>query len=188
MISEKSAAEFRTRSKAFVLFHEGKIYYPAHIVDQLMVGFAKETNPLSVSQDPSKISCEFRGWKFFFPFFCFYCGLQVEPEQWAFSRCCGNCDVGSSPNHRLFGMKCFAGVHVKLASHNVEKGDLPDDCFVDPADRDKYPPLSSPLQRPVPPRPTPRPPRPPRPSRPATPRPFRPGQRPMKPSFRKPSK
>ncbi len=53
---------------------------------------------------------EFRGYRFWPPFFCFYCGIGISASQWCFSRSCGACDslLGMERNHRI-GMRIFAG-------------------------------------------------------------------------------
>lgn len=86
----------------------------------------------------------FKGWNWTAPFVCFYCGVEVSPEQWAFSRSCGGCDVSNSHTARLpvTSYKLFAGPH-DLADYS-DPYFLEADRFLDPADREKYPVLDPP--------------------------------------------
>lgn len=43
-------------------------------------------------QAAEKFGVEFRGFRFWPPFFCFTCGLGISANQWLFSRSCGGCD------------------------------------------------------------------------------------------------
>ncbi len=90
---------------------------------------------------PEGIYFDFKGWRFTPPFICLYCGIEVCSRQWASSRSCGLCDI-SHANHRLPYGRYFAGPHVLIDPESCpflsEKG------FVDPVDRDKYPPKRKP--------------------------------------------
>jgi hypothetical protein len=67
---------------------------------------------------------EFRGWKFWPPFFCMSCGIPVNVRQWLFSRICGACDTGHAGMiSRRLGLS-FAGRVEKLPSRDG------DDCIV----------------------------------------------------------
>jgi hypothetical protein len=63
---------------------------------------------------------EFRGYRFWPPFFCMHCGIGVSASQWLFSRCCGACDsdLGLLRGNAT-GRKLFAGrVGVEEATRN----------------------------------------------------------------------
>lgn len=101
---------------------------------------------------------DFRGWRFYSPFYCMGCGIAVDARQWAFSRSCGPCDVSYSRTRRLLYGKCFAGRRELLtlcenANPDDERGFIPEDHFVDPSEREKYPVMVRPERRPIPPRP-----------------------------------
>jgi len=53
---------------------------------------------------------EFRGYRFWPPFFCFTCGRGISVSQWCFSRTCGGCDssLGIARQQRTGG-RLFAG-------------------------------------------------------------------------------
>jgi hypothetical protein len=67
---------------------------------------------------PVDISMEHRGWRFFYPFYCFTCGARVCPHQFAFSRSCGPCNLSESRSRILSPMerRIFAGRHVRCGS------------------------------------------------------------------------
>lgn len=103
---------------------------------------------------PQDIHFDFKGWRFTPPFLCFYCGRNICFEQWAFSRCCGRCDVGKGPRTD----KIFSGPRM-LIDKNAQYF-LEEDRF--------FPDGTKPLPYPNPPRtfqPRPKPPRPPSPPR-----------------------
>jgi hypothetical protein len=43
----------------------------------------------------SNVFFDFKGWRFYPPFYCMCCGVEVSQEQWAFGRYCGVCDTGA---------------------------------------------------------------------------------------------
>lgn len=56
---------------------------------------------------------DYKGWRWRAPFLCMRCGAVVDVLQWAYSRSCGGCDVGSSQTARLpvTSYHIFAGPH-----------------------------------------------------------------------------
>jgi hypothetical protein len=88
---------------------------------------------------PEDICFDYRGWIFTPPFICMGCGIETCYRQWAFSRSCGPCDVSNSTTRRLLIGKCFAGPH-RLSSDRTDAF-IPADHFVDPSEREKYPPM-----------------------------------------------
>jgi len=95
---------------------------------------AREKND-AIFRELKDTGLEFRGWRFWPPFFCFYCGTGITCRQWLFARACGYCDVGNGMAiRRLIGLgseHCFAG--------RVEKVQQPSDSmpvgfegFIDP--------------------------------------------------------
>jgi hypothetical protein len=111
---------------------------------------------------------DYKGWRWTAPFACIRCGVEVSPEQWAFSRSCGSCDCGVSPTARLriTDPRLFAGPHELFDPFDSHF--LTADRFLDPADREKYPVLNPP--KPLPPMPFVEP----NPLDPANPTPFPP--------------
>jgi Zn finger protein HypA/HybF involved in hydrogenase expression len=85
------------------------------------------------------IHFNYRGWKFTPPFICMGCGIEVCFRQWAYSRSCGACDVSNSKTYRAPSSKCFAGAHELLPTWSAAEHDIPEDHFLDPKDRDKFP-------------------------------------------------
>ncbi len=57
-----------------------------------------------------------RGWRFFYPFYCFACGIRVCPHQFAFSRSCGACDCSTSrtPIFKIGDRRTFVGKFLRL--------------------------------------------------------------------------
>lgn len=102
---------------------------------------------------PADIHFDYRGWKFTPPFICMGCGIEVCFRQWAFSRSCGGCDVSYSRTRRLIGGKCFAGPHERLSTWNAEESAIPEDHFIDPSQREKYPVIRRRPEFPRPPKP-----------------------------------
>lgn len=51
---------------------------------------------------------EFRGWRFWPPFFCMTCGIAINTKQWLFARICGGCDCSAGARAREHGIT-FAG-------------------------------------------------------------------------------
>lgn len=87
---------------------------------------------------PPDLYIDFKGWRFRPPFHCMYCGIEVCPDQWAFSRSCGSCDVGNSHTARLhvFDRRLFAGPHELVDAHDAYF--LDEGRFLSPADAQKY--------------------------------------------------
>ena len=88
---------------------------------------------------------DYKGWRWTAPFACMRCGIEVNAEQWAFSRSCGGCDIGKSPTARLsiFDPRLFAGPHELVDpehSHFLEE-----DRFLSPDDAEKFPVLDPPI-------------------------------------------
>lgn len=88
---------------------------------------------------PEDIYIDHRGWRWTPPFICMGCGIEVCYRQWAFSRSCGACDLSNSTTRRLLLHKCFAGPHKKLPTWDEKQHDIPENHFVNPIDRMKYP-------------------------------------------------
>jgi hypothetical protein len=88
---------------------------------------------------PADLYIDFKGWRFRPPFHCMYCGIEVCPHQWAFSRSCGPCDTGDSHTARLpvFGGLIFAGKHELIDPNDTYF--IEADRFILPADAEKYP-------------------------------------------------
>ncbi len=102
---------------------------------------------------------DFRGWRFFEPFYCMACARRVEPRQFAFSRSCGACDVSNSRTAILRFGKCFSGRREKLPDHGSHRAHLKDDTvFIDVNSDEcreliRNVPLLRPSEQTVPPRP-----------------------------------
>lgn len=98
----------------------------------------------SLAETKADIYIDFKGWRWTAPFICMGCGIETSPQQWAFSRSCGGCDVSHSHTRRLsvFDRRLFAGPHELIDS----KADLflEPERFIDPAEREKFPVLSPP--------------------------------------------
>jgi len=93
---------------------------------------------------PEDLYIDFKGWRFRPPFHCMYCGINVCPLQWAFSRSCGGCDVSQSRTARIsiFDRRIFSGPHELIDpkdSHFIEA-----ENFVSPTEADRYPVLNPP--------------------------------------------
>ena len=121
-----------------------------------MVELPSQTTPpthTSVNEPLLDIYIDFKGWRWKAPFACMRCGVTVDPQQWAYSRSCGSCDVGKSPTARLhaFDPRLFAGPHELIDAD--DKFFLSEDRFLDPADREKFPVLDPPSPVHFPPRP-----------------------------------
>jgi hypothetical protein len=91
---------------------------------------------------PADLYIDFKGWRFTAPFHCMGCGIVVCPQQWAFSRSCGGCDVSHSHTRRLsvFDRRFFSG-----PAEVIDIKDpyfLEEERFLDPATADKYPVLN----------------------------------------------
>lgn len=69
---------------------------------------------------------DFRGWRFFAPFFCFRCGRVIAGNQFAFSRSCGGCDVSDSKTSllRLVDHRVFVGKVEKLPDWGNRSSDI----------------------------------------------------------------
>ena len=100
---------------------------------------------------PRDFFIDYRGWRWFPPFTCMGCGISVCYIQWAFSRSCGGCDISDSRTIRLRYLKCFAGSHEKLPTWDESKGDIREENFVKPKERESYPPINRPPAKYVPP-------------------------------------
>jgi hypothetical protein len=59
---------------------------------------------------------DFRGWKFWPPFFCMSCGRPINTNQWLFARICGGCDTGRAARISMLEKVNFAGRVEKLPS------------------------------------------------------------------------
>ncbi len=73
------------------------------------------------------IHMDHRGWRFFYPFYCFQCARRVCPIQFAFSRSCGACDCSKSET-RIFApmdRRIFAGKHQRLEPEKRPNGGPP---------------------------------------------------------------
>jgi hypothetical protein len=88
---------------------------------------------------PADIYFDYRGWRFTPPFICMGCGVEVCFRQWAFSRCCGPCDISGSRTRRVLYGKCFAGPHYLLIGWSAQEHDIPEHHFIDPSERERYP-------------------------------------------------
>ena len=99
---------------------------------------------------PDDLYIDYKGWRFRPPFHCMYCGIEVDPLQWAFSRSCGGCDVSKSHTARLsiFDPRVFAGPHELIDPNDGYFLDA--DRFLSPADAEKYPVLNPSLTYPFP--------------------------------------
>ena len=75
---------------------------------------------------PPSVFMDHRGWRFFYPFYCFTCARRVCPRQFAFSRSCGGCDVSHSRTAVIspFAKKIFAGRHGRLLHPTPSRTDL----------------------------------------------------------------
>jgi hypothetical protein len=100
---------------------------------------------------PADLYIDFKGWRFRPPFHCMYCGVEVDPLQWAYSRSCGGCDVGQSHTRRLnvFERRIFAGPH-ELVDPSAEHF-IPEECFLPLSNIEKYPVIDppNPIRMPV---------------------------------------
>ena len=52
----------------------------------------REENDAAYRRIVEQGGIEFRGYRFWPPFFCFTCGRGISANQWLFSRICGSCD------------------------------------------------------------------------------------------------
>lgn len=80
---------------------------------------------------PQDMWLDHRGWRFFYPFYCFMCGRRVCPRQFAFSRSCGSCNLSTSTSWILgpMGRRIFAGKHMRLEDR--ERADLAELNIID---------------------------------------------------------
>jgi hypothetical protein len=87
---------------------------------------------------------DYKGWRFTAPFYCMRCGVEVETQQWAFSRSCGGCDVSESHTARLsiFDRRLFSGPH-ELINPKDSSFLLPD-RFLPPEYAKNFPVLNPP--------------------------------------------
>jgi hypothetical protein len=93
---------------------------------------------------PADLYIDFKGWRFTPPFHCMYCGCEVCPFQWAFSRSCGGCDVGDSHTRRLnvWDRRIFAGPRQLIDSKDPYF--ISEDRFLPLSDIEKHPVLKPP--------------------------------------------
>ncbi len=81
----------------------------------------------------SETFTDHRGWRFFAPYYCFRCGVQVDERQFRFSRTCGPCDLSESRTAILPDCRglAFAGKRERLATN--DRADLipPQFRFID---------------------------------------------------------
>jgi len=107
---------------------------------------------MSLHPADTDLYIDYKGWRFRPPFHCMYCGVEVDPLQWAFSRSCAGCDVSESRTARLsiYDPRIFAGPHELIDPHDAYF--LNEDRFLSPTDAEKYPVLnpSKPLPLPIP--------------------------------------
>lgn len=94
---------------------------------------------------PKDAHLDFRGWRFFAPFYCFYCGDPLCIFQFMFSRSCGGCDVSESKTARvrIHEHRIFAGKHERLDVHS--NSDINPE-FIDALTREDYPRLQPKLR------------------------------------------
>lgn len=99
---------------------------------------------------PNDLYIDFKGWRFYPPFHCMYCGIEVCPHQWAFSRSCGGCDVSDSHTARLsiFDGRIFAGRRDLIDDNDSHF--IPADRFLPPSAAEKFPVRNPPKPWPVP--------------------------------------
>jgi hypothetical protein len=88
---------------------------------------------------PTDLFIDFKGWRFRAPFHCMYCAVEVSPQQWAFSRSCGGCDVSNSHTARLsiFDGRIFSGPRELIDPKDSHF--LVEERFLDPKDAEKFP-------------------------------------------------